>query len=83
MPCRAVLTVEQLLRLGVALPDGGFCCTVNEPPAILPTSPGAAVGGPEALEADLWLSLAQDGGPGGAMAETDTWEYAGCWGSSN
>lgn len=38
---------------------------------------------PEAAEADLWLSLAQDGGPGGAMAEADTWEYAGCWGSSN
>lgn len=68
----------------MALPGGGFCCTVNAPPAILPTSPGAAVGvWPEALEADLWLSLAQDGGPGGAMAEADTWEYAGCWGSSN
>lgn len=27
--CLHVLTVEQLLRLGVALPGGGFCCTVK------------------------------------------------------
>lgn len=74
---RPVLTVEQLLRLGVALPVGGFCCTVNGA-AIL-----AAVW-PDAGGAGLWLSLAQDGGPGGAIAVADTWLYpAGCWGSSN
>ncbi len=68
-----VLTVEQLLRLGVALPGGGFCGTVN----------GAGVW-PDGGGTGLWLSLAQDGGPGGGIAVADTWVYpVGCWGSSN
>lgn len=66
--------MEQLLRLGVALLGGGFCCMVNVP-TMLAKSPGAATGAgvwPDAGGAALWLSLAQDGGPGGSMAAAGT-----------
>jgi len=74
--------VEQLLRLGVALPGGAFCCTVK---AMLAMSPGTGARvWAAAAAAGLWLSLAQDGGPGGGMDEADTGvNAAGCWGSSN
>lgn len=49
----SLLTVEQLLRLGVALHSGAFCCLVNGPSM----SPGAGAG------AAGWLSHPQDGGP--------------------
>jgi len=74
--------VEQLLRLGVALPGGGaggFRCTVNAPPAMLATPLGTEAGG-----AGLRLSLAQEVDPGGGIAATDTWAHPpGCGGSSN
>lgn len=83
--------MEQLLRLGVALPVGGFCCMVNgvvmlaasfwTGPAVWPDDGGAGGGGGGPA---LWLSVAQDGGPGGGMAAAETWLYpAGGWCSSN
>lgn len=66
------LTVEQLLRLGVALPARGCCCLVKAA-AILLRSFGTGSGaltGPAG--AGLRLSLDQVGASGRAMPAADT-----------
>lgn len=79
-----VLTVEQLLRLGVALPVRGCCCMVKAA-AILLMSFGSGSGPlAGATGPGLRLSLDQDGTSGRAMPAADTWAYPGaCRASSN
>lgn len=67
-----VLTVEQLLRLGVALPVRGCCCVVKAA-AILLMSFGSGSGAlAGAAGAGLSLSLDQDGTSERAMPAADT-----------
>lgn len=67
-----VLTVEQLLRLGVALPARGCCRMVNVA-GILPVFSGdGSVALTDAAGPGLRLSRDQDGASGRAIPAADT-----------